>query len=170
VQIQDVDSELGQIVSSSEVLGKDAPSRARKVIRQGQILTGLSGSATGTLHHSTAIVPIEFNGSIASTGFGVLKTKQGVDTHFVYFMLRSSYVLDEIKRRLTGATIPAINESCFLEIQLPLPPMQVQLEIVDALRKVTEDSDTIKVQARNQIDGATKLHQLAENELVRSLS
>ena len=170
VQIQDVDSEYGKIASSTELLGKDAPSRARKVIHQGQILTGLSGSATGTSHHSTAIVPSALDGSIASTGFGVLKPRRGVDLFFVYFMLRGDYILDEIKRRLTGATIPSINESGFEQIEIPLPPIQVQCKIVDILKKAMENSENIKAEARVLIKEAEELDRTAEDEFMKSLS
>jgi type I restriction enzyme S subunit len=170
VQIQDVDSELGKIASFTELLGKDAPSRARKVIHQGQILTGLSGSATGTSHHSTAIVTSEFEGSIASTGFGVLKPRQGIDLFFVYYILRSNYVLDEIKRRLTGATIPSINESLFEQIEIPLPPLNIQCRIVDILRDATENSENAKTQAKLLIEETEELDREAENEFVNILS
>lgn len=170
VQIQDVDAEYGKIASSTELLGKDAPSRARKVIHQGQILTGLSGSATGTPHHSTAIVPSALDGSIASTGFGVLKPRQGIDLFFVYFMLRGNYVLDEIKRRLTGATIPSINESGFEKIEIPLPPIEVQCRIIDLLKKATENSENVKTQAKALLKEARELDQTAENEFMKSLS
>lgn len=170
VQIQDVDSESGKIASFTELLGKDAPSRARKVIHQGQILTGLSGSATGTSHHSTAIVTSELEGSIASTGFGVLKSREGIDALFVDVMLRSNYVLDEIKRRLTGATIPAINESCFEQIEIPLPPFNIQREIVDILRDATKNSENAKTQAKMLIEDAEELDRKAENEFVNILS
>jgi type I restriction enzyme S subunit len=170
VQIQDVDSESGKIASFTELLGKDAPSRARKVIHQGQILTGLSGSATGTSHHSTAIVTSELEGSIASTGFGVLKPKEGIDVLFIYFMLRSIYVLDEVKRRLTGATIPAISESCFEQIEIPLPPLHIQCKIVDILKGATENAENTKTQAKMLIKDAEELDRKAENEFVNILS
>lgn len=170
VQIQDVDPETGQIVSFTELLGKDAPSRARRIIHQGQILTALSGSATGTSSQSTAIVPPEYDGFIASTGFGVLRPRQGIDGLFVYFMLRSSYVLDEIKRRLTGATIPSINESSFQEIALPLPPIHIQCKIADILKRAMEDSISVKAKARTLSEEATELTQEAENEFITSLS
>ncbi len=170
VQIQDVDSESGKIASSTELLGKDAPSRARKVIHQGQILTGLSGSATGTCHHSTAIVTSDLEGSIASTGFGVLRSREDIDILFVYFMLRSNYILDEIKRRLTGATIPAINESCFEQIEIPLPPYNTQREIINILREVTKNSENAKTQAKMLIEDAEGLDKKAENEFVNILS
>jgi type I restriction enzyme S subunit len=170
VQIQDVDSESGKIASFTELLGKDAPSRARKVIHQGQILTGLSGSATGTSHHSTAVVTSELEGSIASTGFGVLKPREGVDLLFIYFMFRSNYVLDEIKRRLTGATIPAISESCFEQIEIPLPPIRVQCEIVDIFKKATENSENVKTQAKYLVKEAGELDQTAEKEFMKGLS
>ena len=170
VQIQDVDSESGKIASFTELLGKDAPSRARKVIHQGQILTGLSGSATGTPHHSTAIATEEFDGCVATTGFGVLRPRQNVDLFFVYFMLRSSYVLDEIRRRLTGATIPAITKSEFKRIKIPVPPLHIQNEIVGVMNRATKKSERFKLRAKSFTKRAVELDQRAEKAIRRVLS
>jgi len=170
IQIQDVDSDYGKITSYTEVLGKYAPSRARRIIRQGDIITAMSGSATGTPHHSTAIVTEEFDGCVATTGFGVLKPRQDVDTFFVYFMLRSNYILDEIKRRRTGATIPAITKSEFRRINIPVPPRRVQREVVTILSRAAEKSEKLKVQAREFIKRAEELDQKAEKEIRKALS
>lgn len=170
IQIQDVNSEYGKITSYTEMLGKYAPSRARRVIHKDDIITAMSGSATGTAHHSTAIVPEEFDGYVVTTGFGVLKPRQDVDLCFVYSMLRSNYVLDEIRRRLTGATIPAITKSEFKRIEIPAPPLHIQKEIVNVLNRATEKSQRLKLKAKNLIKSAEELDRKAEREIRMSLS
>jgi type I restriction enzyme S subunit len=124
----------------------------------------MSGSATGTPQQSTVIVTDAFDGCVATTGFGVLRAKQGVDPAFLYFMLRSSYILDEIARWLTGATIPSISASSFKKIQIPVPPIQVQKRIVSILRKASEESEKLTTEERNLIKKAEELDQEAENE------
>jgi len=170
VQIQNVDPESGKIVSYTELLGKYAPSRARKIIRQGDIITAMAGSATGTPHHSTAIVTEEFDGYVASTGFGVLKPKERIDIFFVYFMLRSGYILDEIRRRLTGAAIPAITKSEFKRIEIPVPSLHIQNEIVSIMNRFIKKSERLKLRAKNLIKGATELDRKAEREMRKALS
>jgi len=168
VQIQDVDSFLGRIISCSSLLGKDAPSRARKIVKEGDIITSMSGSATGMPHHSTAIVTSEFDGCVATTGLGILRPRNGIDSWFLYYMLRSSYVLDEIKRRLTGATIPAITNLEFKKIKLPIPPIQIQKEIVTIMREATEESERLTSQALNEQKESERLEQESE-QLLRKL-
>ena len=165
VQIRDVVPEYGKIVSYSELLGKDAPSRARRVIRQGDILTAMT-RARG----STAVVPKEFDGCVASTAFGVLKPKQNVDRFFLYFMLRSGYVLDEIKRRLAGVATPAITKSEFKRIKIPIPPLGIQKEIVNIMNRATEKSERLKLRAKSFIKKAVELDQKAEKAIRRTLS
>ena len=170
IQIRDVDPEYGRITSYTEMSGKCAPSRARLVIHKGDIITAMSGSATGTPRHSTAIVTEGFDGYVATTGFGVLKPRKNVDLFFVYFMLRGSYVLDEIKRRLAGATIPAITKSEFKRIKIPVPPLHVQKEIVNILKKATDKSNKYKLRARNLVKRAEEIDLKAEKEIRKALS
>jgi restriction endonuclease S subunit len=99
-----------------------------------------------------------------------LKPRKGTDLLFLYFMLRSDYVLDEIKRRLRGATIPSINESSFEQIELPLPPIQVQCKIADILKETSENAKDMKTQAKSLIKEAEELDRIAENEFVDSIS
>lgn len=147
VQIQDVDAVKSKIVSYSTLLGRDASDRARRVLKEGDIITAMSGSATGTANHSTAIISKEFDNCVATTGFGVLRPKENIDGIFLFFMLKSPYILDEIKRRLTGATIPAITKTEFKKIRIPLAPLEIQHEIAAFLTKATLDAEVIMSEA-----------------------
>jgi type I restriction enzyme S subunit len=69
VDISSVDKDLKAIVRTQEVIGKDAPSRARKVIAANDVLV----STVRPNLNAVAVVPCELDGEIASTGFCVLR-------------------------------------------------------------------------------------------------
>ncbi len=76
VDIASIDRSLKVITSKSEILGADAPSRARKEIREGDILVSTVRPNLNTV----AMVPTELDGQIASTGFCVLRPKDAANS------------------------------------------------------------------------------------------
>ena len=116
VDISNVDSE-GRIGNPEELRFGQAPSRARRVARIGDVIV----STVRT--YLTAISRIPADGITVSTGFAVLRPRATVDSRFLGYWMRSSYVIDEIVARSTGVSYPAINPS---EIgQLPVPTIDI---------------------------------------------
>lgn len=165
VEISDVDAEDGEIKSYKEFIVKDAPSRARKIIHSGEIITCMSGSATGTINHVTAIVEKKYDNFVVTTGFGVLKPKKGISLKFIYHMLRSDFVLSEIKRRLTGATIPSIRNDSFLDIPMINPPRVVQDKIVAILDNAEYKSQQVKSEYQKAYKQIEELQNKSDNRL-----
>jgi type I restriction enzyme, S subunit len=164
IQIHDVDAQEGIVKSSSFFKGKDAPCRARRIIKAGNIIMALT-RARGSI----AIVPKELDGSVASTGFAVLIPFEFVDTQYLYFMLRSSYFLNEIERRLAGVATPAINLSAFKSILIPLPPFETQIIIVNMLIEARNQSEKKRKQSKDLIERSKEMDVLAEKALKAAL-
>lgn len=169
ISIGDVDGDSGVIISYSEILGGDAPSRARMILHEGDIITGISGSATGTPKHSTAIVTREYANCIASTGFAVLRPKKGIDRLFIYHMLRSEYILNEIKQRLSGATIPAITKSELGDIEVPIPDIKIQRKIVRIISETQKKAKKYKENAMKFKGEADKIKTRIDNKMRATL-
>lgn len=130
--------------------------RARLVLYAGDIITAVSGSATGTARHKTAIVSPEYEGAIATTGFtklAIRKDDEGKPLFLPYYLvalLKSNLVLADIKRRTRGATIPSINETDLLEVKIPLPlDIRKQEDIGDKMRGLLEASKSKISQLEN---------------------
>ena len=138
VDISSVDSD-GRIGTPEGIRFCDAPSRARRIVRKGDVIV----STVRT--YLTAISRIEVDGLTVSTGFAVLRPGTTVDSRFLGYWMRSRYVIDEIAARSTGISYPAINPS---EIgQLPFPKIDVdeQRSIADFLdREMSLIDDAIK--------------------------
>jgi len=54
---------------------------------------------------------------------------------YLAFILRSDIVFGQLIYQITGVGRPRVNQSAILELQIPLPPLSVQREIVSAYKK-----------------------------------
>lgn len=71
-----------------------------------------------------------------STEFHVLRPREGVDPHFVYYYVSSQTFRKEAARHMTGAVGLRRVPSAFLEsAEIPLPALEKQREIVAELEK-----------------------------------
>ena len=69
VDISSVDNDKNEIVGHKEIRGSEAPSRARKPMRIDDILF----ATVRTYLRNVAMVPLDYDGQIASTGFCILR-------------------------------------------------------------------------------------------------
>lgn len=131
VEVAAVDNQSKTIVGAREVLGGNAPSRARKVIRGGDILV----STVRPGLNAVAIVPAELDGQIASTGFAVLRPTNRVLSEYVFFFVRSRGFVRNLSSLVTGAMYPAVTDRQVLDQWLPVPDIVEQRRVVDILAR-----------------------------------
>lgn len=144
VDISAVDRASKAITKVSRMLGRDAPSRARKEIRAGDILV----STVRPDRNAVALVPHELDGQIASTGFCVLRpaTELVVNRYLFYSCQRREFI-DSLVSQVRGAHYPAVGDGEVAKARVPLPPPSEQHRIVevldqaDALRVLRADAD-----------------------------
>lgn len=139
VDIGSIDRESKVIASPQRLSGSDAPSRARKVIRAGDVLVSL----TRPNLNAVALVGKEYDGQIASTGFEVIKPV-GIDSRFVFFLVRDQAFIDAISGRVQGALYPAAKSSDVKGYQFPLPPSEEQKVIANKLDELLAQVNNLK--------------------------
>lgn len=151
VGIASIDVHLGSITAPMKIVGEFAPSRARRVIRKGNILVSTVRPTRGAI----AIVPPELDGQICSTGFAVLEPKDEVEPLFLHSMLRMNVVRQQFGRFATGASYPAIIKTDMNEVLLPFTEdKNLRREIsAEANRRFQEASRKI-AEADNLLDKA----------------
>jgi type I restriction enzyme, S subunit len=139
VDIGNVDS-AGTIHEIATYRFEDAPSRARRRVRDGDIII----SCVRT--YLQAISPIQDppDNLIVSTGFAVVRPRGDVlDPAFAKYALRESAFLAEVEMRSVGVSYPAINASDLAEIPVCLPPKNKQRAIADYLDRETARLDAL---------------------------
>jgi len=117
-----------------EVRGSDAPSRARRVIRENDVIM----STVRPYLCGHAIVPADLDEAICSTGFSVLRCPPDLYPPFLYYMLISPKVIAQFINCMRGAHYPALNDDHVKGIKIPDIPLTQQMEIVQRLDAINE--------------------------------
>ena len=132
VDISSVDRDTKSINDAALIVATDAPSRARQVVLEGDVLV----STVRPSLNAVAMVPVRLNGAIASTGFSVLRPKPDrLDGRYLFHWVRSPAFVDQMTRLATGASYPAVSDRIVLASEMPIFPLQEQARIAHVLDK-----------------------------------
>jgi len=126
----------------------DAPSRARRVVQDGDVLV----STVRTYLRAIAHIDKVEEPLICSTGFAVLSANGAVHSRFLAYWTRSVYFVDEVVARSVGVSYPAVNASDVGNIPCPLLPLDRQRAIVGFLDRETARIDALIEKKRRQIE------------------
>ena len=130
VDLSAVDQKAKTIIAPQRVRCSDAPSRARQVLRAGDIVV----STVRPNLNSVAQVPPALDGATASTGFCVLRPRGGeVDGGYLFHWVKSPTFVAEMVRLATGASYPAVSDRIVRESRFPLLPLDEQRRIAEVL-------------------------------------
>lgn len=135
IDISSIDSAEKRIVTVATIAPSEAPSRARQLVRNGDVLV----STVRPNLNAVALVPEELNGATASTGFAVLRPDAAqLDTMYLYHWVRSPQFVSEMSARASGASYPAVTEFVVRNSKLPLPSLAEQRRIARLLDTVND--------------------------------
>jgi restriction endonuclease S subunit len=131
VEIGAINCENGEIGGIEELVTAEAPSRAQMVVRAGDLLV----SATRPTRNAIAIVPLDVEKAIASTGFLVVRGVQStlVTPKYLFHALRMEFCTKQFDQYSSGGNYPAITKEDFRKIIIPLPSLSEQRKIVAEL-------------------------------------
>lgn len=141
IAISDVDYRTMQVVSQQVIKAHEAPSRATYRVRNGDIITAVSGASTGSPRQATALITEDEDGAICSNGFSVLRNIHGVEPLFLLAYMRTDHFLRQVKRYMTGHAIPTISVDDLSKVLVPIPSKSEQEKIarniaeIQAMRK-----------------------------------
>lgn len=137
VDVSSVSNEFFRIENATKLLGKDAPSRARKIIRNGDVIFA---TVRPTLKRIAKITP-EFDNQICSTGYCVLQPKTNqITQEFLYQYLQTDFFISRIEKLQRGASYPAVRDTDVKNMLIPLPSITEQIEIGKVLKSLDEKS------------------------------
>jgi len=112
----------------------DAPSRAQRVIRVGDVLV----STVRPNLRAFALVNERLDGEVASTGFAVLRASEEILPGFVWAVVGARQFVDFLMTRVTGSNYPAVKASDISAYPFRLPPLEEQRRIVDVVGSVDD--------------------------------
>lgn len=120
IDIASIDNKQQRIANPKKYLGKNAPSRARQLVKYGDILF----STVRTYLKNIAIVNESYDGQIASTGFCVIRPQTNINNKFIFWYIQTDDFLNPLNQLQRGTNYPAVRDSDVLSQYIPLPLFQ----------------------------------------------
>lgn len=143
------------IIESQTIDIRKAPSRATQIVHAGDLIIG----TTRPYLKRFAIVTEQYHNNICSSAFQVIAPDKTYNLHFLHEFLLTSFAVEQFEHYMTGALYPAITSKDLRKIQIPLPPLAIQNEIVEhisALRAkqkhLQQQASDLRAQAQQQFE------------------
>ena len=134
IDLSSVDRDKHCILETQVVNADNAPSRAKQIILKDDVLVG----TTRPLLKRYCIIPDDYDNNICSTGFCVLRAEKSIVLpRWIYHNVSSNDFFAHVELFQKGASYPAISDKELKEYKLPVPPLEVQREIVHILDSFT---------------------------------
>jgi restriction endonuclease S subunit len=142
----------GEVNGCTEELGKDLPSRARRIVNTGDVVIS---SIEGSLQ-SCAVISKEYDNALCSTGFYVIKSDK-INSETLLVLFKSEPMQAIMKQNCSGTILTAMNKDEFLNIPIPLIDPKKQKQIAALI----EESFQLKTESERLLEVAKKAVEMA---------
>lgn len=147
VDIGGVDS-LGRITEREHLTFATAPTRARRLVRDGDVIV----STVRTYLRAIAPIRDPEPGLVVSTGFAVVRPEDRLSTAYAAYALRAPYFVERVVAHSKGVSFPAINESEMATYELAKPLAPEQRAIAAFLDRETARIDALVAKKERLIE------------------
>ena len=142
VDISSVENETGRFLGYNELASSEAPNRARRKIRGGDVLLS---TVRPNLKAFTLLSEVK-DRAVASTGFAVLRARAAsIEPRFLLSSVRSNHAVGQMISMMGKGAYPSINQSDVATIKIPLPPLEIQREIVEEIEGHQQSIEDAKI-------------------------
>lgn len=154
IDISSVNKETKEIVYSTLLIGKNAPSRARKLIKKDDVIF----STVRPTHARVALITEEYNNQVCSTGYFVLRSKDFLNNKLVFYFLLTKGFNNQMEKLQKGASYPAVTDSEVRNIFILFPKsISEQKLIVAKLDKLSEQTKKLEEIYKKKLDNLEEL-------------
>jgi restriction endonuclease S subunit len=152
IEISEIDLSSGRINNVSLVPISEAPSRAKMVVRENDIIVSTTRPHRGAI----SLIEKDKDGYIASTGFAILRNLKTaeISKEYLFYMLRTQICLLQMLQRSSGGSYPAITAEELKNIYIPIPDKIIQQEIVNHIKAFIQQAEQLKEDAKAEFEKA----------------
>lgn len=126
IDIESVENGTGKVSFNKLIDPNDAPSRARRVVKNGDVLVS---TVRPNLKAFAYLENVPKN-CLASTGFAVLSENENVSGKYLYYVINQDVIVEQMITKSGKGQYPSLTASDLAEIEIPLPPLEIQQQIV----------------------------------------
>lgn len=135
IDVSSVSNETNQLNGYSNILGIDAPSRARRVVHAGDTIF----ATVRPYLRNIAQIPELLHDSICSTGFCVIRANHNIiDPDFMFYSVLTEDFVSRIVALQKGSSYPAVSNKDVLSQHIAVPPLPEQHRIATVLNTIQE--------------------------------
>lgn len=151
ISLSDVDK--GKIINQLPMITfASAPSRARRIVKNGDILIS---TVRPNLLGFIQITDFKMD-MIASTGFSVLTPNKTVDSGYIANYIFSSHFINQINNLVVGSNYPAVNSSDIKSMKIIIPKSKKEQQAVSEILKSSQKEITHLLKLKQQLFIAKK--------------
>ena len=156
LDVSSVNKETKEIENATILLGKDAPSRARKLVKTNDVIF----ATVRPTHSRVALITEEYDEQVCSTGYFVLRPKEFLSYKLVYYFLLTPGFNKQMEKLQKGASYPAVTDSEVKGIFIPFPKSKREQQSIvnklDTLSSETKQLESIYQQRLNDLEELKK--------------
>jgi type I restriction enzyme S subunit len=153
IDVSSISNASFEVTETQRLVGKDAPSRARRRVRTDDILFA---TIRPTLKR-IAVIPPALDNAICSTGFIVLRASADLLPRLLFYYLQTDAFVSSMERLQKGTSYPAVMDNDVRGQLIPLPPLPEQRRIVAILDEAFEKIATAKANVDRNLRNAQEL-------------
>ena len=140
IDIDAIDNKKQIVKEPKIILTEKAPSRASRAVENDDVLF----SMVRPYLKNIALIDEKLSDCIASTGFYVCKCKPNLNAKFLYYLLCFDKTIDYLMQFMKGDNSPSIRKDDLLDMEIKLPTIEEQQEIVNIIDRIFIKYDKIK--------------------------
>ena len=133
IDVSSINRENVGIIDYKLYQGKNAPSRAKKLVKNEDVIFATVRPTLKRL----ALINEKFDGEICSTAFCVLRAKENIlKPLYLFYRVGINVFMNELGKIQRGASYPSVKDSDVKGQKIPLPPLHIQQRIAEILSAV----------------------------------
>jgi type I restriction enzyme S subunit len=154
LDVSSVNKETKGIENATVLLGKDAPSRARKLVRTNDVIF----ATVRPTHGRVTLITEEYNEQVCSTGYFVLRGKDFIYNQYLFYFLLTDEFNGQMENLQKGASYPAVTDTEVKNIFLRYPKsLSEQKRIIAILDEAFVAIDKAKTNTEKNLQNANEL-------------
>ena len=143
IDISSIDNTSNTVVETTKYEVASAPSRAQQCVKNGDILV----STVRPINRNIAVVTSNLPDLVASTGFCILRPKDGY-REYLLSVVKSDAYTERMCDKASGGLYPAVNNSDVLSYGIHIPNQ----ELAQKVSSIYQQADKSKFELRKSIE------------------
>ncbi|MDD6253129.1 MAG: restriction endonuclease subunit S [Bacteroidales bacterium] len=139
IDISSIDNKRQKLTGTTAFIFSDAPSRAQQVVQYEDVLISMVRPNLKNI----AVVDLDHNRLVASSGFCVLRANNRSNSSFIKSFIGTDAFTQHLMDRVTGANYPAVKEDDIKGCRIGVPPVDLQRQFAERVAVIERQKQLI---------------------------